>query len=260
MSVDYDYLYEAVVQRQWREISEEHRDVANIPDRRGQLGPGDPDGRAVHDAFTFLRGHAEVFRAAYKKAKHVSPRKRERLLVMDIGAGAATVAVGLTDAVGKGTRQRIDYLAYDPHSMMRRLGEQVLDHLDAQFRSAKHIESLDDIDLSEADRLLFAFSYVSHQDAVTSADVDQWASLIGEAVREVDRAVELIYTTASLSGGRLPELGEKLDQAGVSRKAEPITVRVKRRFPLRLADSNGVQWDAHDANWQVQAEHWVMKK
>ena len=179
---------------------------------------------------------------------------------MDIGAGAATVAVALTDAVGKGTRQRIDYLAYDPHSMMRRLGKQVLDHLDAQFRSAKYIESLDDIDLSEVDRLLFAFSYVSHQDAVTSADVDQWASLIGEAVREVDRAVELIYTTVRLSGGRLPELGEKLDQAGVLRNAEPITVRVKRRFPLRDPDSNGVHWDAQDANWQVQAEHWVMRK
>ena len=144
--------------------------------------------------------------------------------------------------------------------MMRRLGERVLNHLDAQFRSATYIESLDDIDLSGVDRLLFTFSYVSHQDAVTTADVDHWASLIGNAVRKVDRAVELIYTTVSLSGGRLPELGQKLDQAGVSRKVNRITVRVKRQYPLRISDSNRVQWDDQSANWQVQSEHWVMRK
>ena len=80
MSVDYDHLHEAVVQQQGRETSEEHRDAANFPNRRGQLNSDDPDSHAIHDTFTFLRGHAEVFRAAYRKAQHVSPRKRERLL------------------------------------------------------------------------------------------------------------------------------------------------------------------------------------
>ena len=135
MSVDYDHLYEEVIQQQWREISQAQRDAASSPDRRGQLNPDEPDGHALHDAFTYQRGHAEVF-----------------------------------------------------------------------------------------------------------------------------RAVELIYTTVSLSGGRLPELGQKLDQAGVSRKAKRITVRVKRRYPSRISDSNRVQWDDQSANWQVQSEHWVMRK
>ena len=260
MSFDYDRLYEAVVQRQWREISQTQREAASSPDRRGQLHSDEPDGHALHDTFTFLRGHAEVFRAVYRKAGHVSPRKRERLLVVDIGAGAATVAVALADAVGKGTHRRIDYVAYDPHSMMRRLGERVLDHLDAPFRSARYIESLDGIDFSAADRMLFTFSYVSHQNAVTAADVDRWATLIGRAVREVDRAVDLIYTTARLTGGWLPALGQLLDQAGISRKANCITVRVKRRFPLHITGSNTVQWDDKSADWQVRSEHWVMRE
>lgn len=260
MSVDYDRLYEAIVLEQWRELPQESRDAARSSERRGQLSPDAPDGHALHDSFTYQRGHAEVFRAVYKKAGHISPRKHDRLLVVDIGAGAATVAVGLADAVGKGTRRRIDYLAYDPHPMMRRLGMRVLDDLDAQFRSASYVDSLSEIDLSNVDRLLFTFSYVSHQDAVTSDDVDRWASLIGNAVHELNRAVELIYTTPNLSGGRLPELGQKLDQAGISRKAERVTVRVKRRYPSRASDSDRVQWDTHSANWQVQAEHWVMRK
>jgi len=144
--------------------------------------------------------------------------------------------------------------------MMRRLGERVLGHLDAQFRSARYIESLDDIDLAEVDRLLFTFSYVSHQDAVTGADVGQWASVIGHAVRRVGRAVELIYTTVSRDGGRLAELGRRLDDDGVSRKPERIRVRVKRRYPVRDFDSNRVQWDVQCANWQVRSEHWIMRR
>ena len=260
MSVDWDDLYEVVIRQRLGEVPQGQRDAASSPDRRGQLNPDAPDGHALHDVFTYLRGHAEVFRAVYEKAGHVSPRKRERLLVVDIGAGAATVAVALADAVGKGTRRRIDYLAYDPHPMMRRLGERMLEHLDAQFRSARYIESLDDIDLTEADRLLFTFSYVSHQDAVTCADVRGWASLIGHAVRRVDRAVDLIYTTVSRPGGRLAELGHRLDQAGVSRKPERITVRVNRRYPVRVFDSDRVQWDVQGAIWQVQSERWVMRE
>ncbi len=257
MPVDYDGLYEDVFRQQWRELSQQQRDDAQSSNRRGQLEPGAPDAHAVHDVFFYLRGHAEVFRAVYRGAGHVPPRKRERLMVVDVGAGAATVAVALTDAVGKGTRGRIDYLAYDPHPMMRRIGECVLGHLDAQFRSARYISSLDGIDFSGVDRLLFAFSYVSHQSAVTDADVDLWASLIGGAVRASSRAVELIYTTASLSGGRLSELGERLDCAGISRGVTPVSVQVKKRFPMPGPDDVG--WTASGGNWKVRSEHWVMR-
>ena len=57
-------------------------------------------------------------------------------------------------------------------------------------------ESLEDVDFAEVDRLLFTFSYVAHQRSVAPAHIDAWASVIKRAVGEVDRAVELIYTTA----------------------------------------------------------------
>ncbi|MCQ3808262.1 MAG: hypothetical protein OXB92_09465 [Acidimicrobiaceae bacterium] len=135
-------------------------------------------------------------------------------MVVDIGAGAATVAVALSEALGRSKRKRIDYLAFDPHPMMRKLGKRVLKHLDAGFRSAKYIQSLDEDDFTDTDRLLFTFSYVAHQDAVTQDDIDEWASLTKRAVYEVDGDVELIYTTiynaASARKGTLPDLRRKL--------------------------------------------------
>ena len=105
--------------------------------------------------------------------------------------------------------------------MMPKLGKRVLDHLDAGFRSAKYTKSLGQVDYADVERLLFAFSYVSHQDAVTPADIDEWAYLIERAVVAADRAVELIYTTADLSDGALPELGQKLERAGIKEKGRP---------------------------------------
>ena len=75
----------------------------------------------------------------YKKARHAPPPKGERLLVVDIGAGAATVAVGLGEALKRKKRQRVDYRAFDPNPMMRELGRQILRHLGAGFGSADYV-------------------------------------------------------------------------------------------------------------------------
>ena len=61
-----------------------------------------------------------------------------------------------------------------------------------------YVESLDDIDFTESNRLLFTFSYVSHQRSVEPSHIERSAALIKRAVDEIGRAVELIYTTATL--------------------------------------------------------------
>ena len=83
-------------------------------------------------------------------------------------------------------------------------------------------QDLSDEERHDAERLLFTFSYVSHQNAVTPAHIDQWATHIERAVSEVGEGVELIYTTIDLVGG-----------------------------PVR--------WNIQDELWDVEAQHWTLR-
>lgn len=259
MAVDYDRAFAKVIVSRWSETPDGQRNAAEFPRRQGQLAPDAPDSYALRDSFYYQRGHADVFREVYKKARHAPPRKGERLLVVDIGAGAATVAVGLGEALKRKKRQRVDYRAFDPNPMMRELGRQILRHLGADFRSADYVESLEDVDFAEVDRLLFTFSYVAHQDTVTPVHIDAWASVIKRAVGEVDRAVELIYTTADLSGGALFDLEQMLKKARVLKKQHRIDVRVRRRFPGPTRRDGPIFWDEQPQRWGVRAEHWILR-
>ena len=259
MAMDYDRAFAEVIVSRWSEIPGEQRNAAEFPRRQGQLAPNAPDAYALYDSFRYQRGHADVFREVYKKARHSPPSKGERLLVVDIGAGAATAAVGLGEALKRSKRQRVDYRAFDPNPMMRELGRQILGHLGADFRSADHIESFEEVDFADVDRLLFTFSYVAHQRAVTPAHIGSWASVIKRAVGEVDRAVELIYTTADLSGGALLGLERMLKEANVLRKQHPIDVQVRRRFPGSTRGDGEIFWDEQTQPWDVRAEHWILR-
>ena len=259
MASSYDDVYAMVIQRRWHETPEELRTAAASSNRHGQLAPNSPDEFALLDSLTYQRGHADVFREVYKEAPHVPPTKDQRLLVVDIGAGAATVAIGLREALGRKKRQRIDYLGIDPNPMMRKLGKRLLRRLDAGFRRAGYGKSLEEIDLTGVDRLLFTFSYVSHQKSVTQSDIEQWATLIKGAVDKLGRAVELIYTTAARSGGTLPVLGQLLEQAAIKRRVTPIDVQVQARYPGESSNQGPVQWSCKPWNWKVQAEHWILR-
>ena len=259
MGQRYDRAYSAVIRRLWHEMPEEQRSTPDVRDRQGQLASDAPDEFALHDSFTYQPGHADVFRETYKAAPHTPPKKNQRLLVVDIGAGAATVAVGLCEALGRKTRRRIDYLAFDPNPMMRKLGRRLLRHLDPGFRSAGYVKSLEEIDVTGSSRLLFAFSYVSHQESVTESDIEQWAYLIKGAVGQVSQAVELMYTTAALSGGALPRLGRQLDHAGLTRRVTQVPVQVRARYPMDGTDQGLVEWDNKSWSWKVQAEHWILR-
>lgn len=259
----YDRAFDAVIGPEWDSIPSEERNAAS-GSRRGRLEPDSPDAYAVHDTAHYQRGHADVFREvydeAYRESDHTPPVKRERLQVVDIGAGAATVAVALQEALGNARQRRVEYVAFDPNLMMRTLGERILGHVATGFRSAKYVASLNDLDLTDLDRLLFTFSYVAHQDAVTTDHLEQWASVIKEAVDAADRAVELIYTTAAnLSGNRFPELSAMLERVGITRNVKPIRVSVRARYPSEDSSGGRVDWSWRNWNWQVQAEHWILR-
>ena len=259
VAVDYDGAFAEVIVSRWSETPDEQRNAAESSDRQGQLAPDAPGSYALCDCFHYQRGHADVFREVYKKSRCSPPSKDERLLVVDIGAGAATVAVGLGEALKRSQRQRVDYRAFDPNPMMQEIGREILGHLGADFGSADYIESLDDVDFTDVDRLLFTFSYVAHQDTVAPAHIDSWASIIKRAVGEVDRAVEVIYTTANLDGGALADLERMLKEANVVNKQHRIDVQVRRRFPDSTRGDGPIGWDEQPHRWKVRAEHWILR-
>lgn len=256
---DYNRAFDEVILPQWSKTSEKQRNAAGFSNRRGQLASNDPESYALHDTYSYQRGHADVFREVYKKAPHASPRNGERLLVVDIGAGAATVAVALGEALGRRQRQRVDYLAFDPNPTMRKLGRRILKHLNAGFNSADYIKSLEDVDFTDTDRLLFSLSYVVHQKAVAPAHIEGWARVIKRAVIEVDRPVKLIYTTAAnFEGGAHIHLMRMLKEANIHRKPRPIGVQVRRRFPKSVSSDDRILWEEQRSVWDVEAEHWIL--
>lgn len=257
MAVDYDGVHATVIRPRWHAVPDEDQHAARFPRRRGQLRPDAPETHALYDTFTYQPGHVDVFREVYEASPHSPPRKGERLLIVDIGAGAATVAAAVAEALGSSKRARINYRAFEPSRAMRRLGKRVLRHLDAGFNSAKYAKSLEDIAYDDAQRLLFAFSYVSHQDAVNSTHVGQWAAEIERATSIVED-VELIYTTTDRAGGVLPQLGTMLENLGIKRDRTAVPVEVHRRWPRLGSTAQDVRWDNLSTTWDVKAEHWKL--
>jgi hypothetical protein len=258
--VDYDRAFVKVIQRPWDDTPDEQRSEAEFPRRQGQLAPDASRSFALRDSYSYQRGHADVFREVYRKAPHTPPGNGERLLVVDIGAGAATVAVALGEALGRRQRRRVDYLALDPNPSMQKLGRRILKHLNAGFNSADYIESLDEVDFTNTDRLLFAFSYVVHQKAVEPAHIEGWARAIEQAVIEVDKAVELIYTTAANldDDGAHIHLKQMLKEAKIRGKRRTIDVQVRRRFPESVSSDGQILWEVQPDMWDVDAEHWIL--
>lgn len=73
------------------------------------------------------------------------------------------------------------------------------------------------------------------------------------------RAVELIYTTANLSGGALVDLERMLKEADVLKEQHRIDVQVRRRFPGSARGDRPICWDEQSRLWDVRAEHWILR-
>ena len=259
VGVDYDRAFAKVIHRRWNDTPDEQRIEAESTKRRGQLAPDASGSSALLDTYNYQRGHADVFKKAYKESPHTPPRMGQRLLVVDIGAGAATVAVALREALGLRQRQRVDYVAFHPNPMMRKLGWRILQHLHARFNSAEYVASLEEVDLIDVDRVLFTFSYVVHQRTIAPAHIEGWVRIIKRALVEANKAVELIYTTAgNFEGGAHIHLKQMLKEAKIHRKPRTIEAQVRRRFPESVSSDGRIIWEVQRSMWDVDAEHWTL--
>lgn len=204
---DYDRAFVQVVEAAWREARESDQaaaDNAAFPNRHGQLDPSDPDEFAIHDTYTYQRHHADACGQALRFAEIESPRRGSPLVVVDIGAGACTVAV----ALGEQWMQELPgvyYHAVEPHSMMRKLGMQLLGELSWPFGRVQVVEStdrllkpadrcvLDQIDSSNA---LVTFNYVMQQESVGRDTISESAGFLHRLVAHKSD-VELLIVTAN---------------------------------------------------------------
>ena len=77
---------------------------------------------------------------------------------------------------------------------------------------------------------------------------------------EVDKAVELIYTTAANldDDGAHIHLKQMLKEAKIRGKRRTIEVRVRRRFPGPVSSDGRIPWKVQPNMWQVDAEHWIL--
>ena len=222
---DYDRAFVQVVEAAWREARESDQASAYSaasPKRHGQLDPSDPDEFALHDTYTYQRHHADACGQALRFAEIESPRPDSPLVVVDIGAGACTVAV----ALGEQWMQELPgvyYHAVEPHSMMRKLGMQLLDELSWPFGRVQVVEStdrllkpadgcvLDEIDSSNT---LVTFNYVMQQQSVGLDTISESAGFLHRLVAHKSD-VELLIVTANNpflddnTDALLSELGER---------------------------------------------------
>jgi len=156
---------------------------------------------------------------------------------------------------------------------LEHLGGQTRSHCPVEptgFNSAEYVTSLDDVDFADADRLLFTFSYVVHQNAVTTADMEEWSSLIKRAVSEVGQDAELIYSTARRPGGAHIYLKQALKEAKILRRQRPIDVQVRRRFPESRSSHGRICWEEqtqlrlqvrlHQAQPRRNGSHWAIAR
>ena len=206
---DYDRAFVQVVEAAWREACESDPEAAEsavLPKRQGQLDPSDPDEFALRDTYAYQRHHADACGQALQYAEIESPRPERPFVVVDVGAGACTVAV----ALGEKWMQELPnvyYYAVEPHSMMRALGMQLLGALDWPFGHVQVVETMDEL-LDPANsrapgridsaRLMATFNYVMQQGSVGQDTLSESAGLLHHLVARKS-AIELLIVTAETS-------------------------------------------------------------
>ncbi|MCY3562046.1 MAG: hypothetical protein OXH20_12905 [bacterium] len=212
----YDRAFVQVVEEAWQEALKSDpgaADEAKSSERHGQLDPSDPDLFALCDTYNYQRHHADACRQALREAGIESPRTGRPLVVIDIGAGACTVAV----ALGKTWPQELSnvhYYAVEPHPKMRALGMQIVDALNWPFGHFHMFERTDQLlepansrkpERFESARVLVTFNYVMQQGSVRRGTVSEWAGLLHGLVAH-KASVELLIVTV-----RNPCLDDRTD-------------------------------------------------
>jgi hypothetical protein len=202
--------------------------------RKGDLSPGDGPEAALADTRSYQRSHADAFSEALRISPVTAPDAP--LAVVDIGAGACTVAVAMSECWGASVAN-VRYHAVEPHPTMRRLGTAILSEGGWEGQLVEQVESLDDLSNHAESRLLVTLSYVVHQSQVTEEDVSALADFIADQTDQMERDPEVLITTV-ISGSwtllrrwRTPLLRSQLEERGVQVEETAESLLVGHRFP-----------------------------
>ena len=202
--------------------------------RKGDLSSGDGPEAALADTRNFQRFHADAFKEALRISPVTAPDAP--LAVVDIGAGACTVAVAMSEHWGESV-ENVRYHAVEPHPTMNRLGTAILSEGGWEGQLVEQVESLDDLSDHGELRLLVTLSYVVHQSNVTEEDVSALADFIADQTDQMERGTEVLTTTAISRNPlmqqrfRTPLLRSQLEDRGVQVEEAEESLRLRARYP-----------------------------
>lgn len=261
--VSYDRAFDTVVNRAWKALSQEDRERASS--RQGDLNHDDPPSYAIRDTHNYQRSHADAFKKAMTHVSIESPSPEQTMAVIDIGGGAATVAVAISEAWPDHMAQ-ISYHLIEPHEAMRKLGRKLLSAMGVPFDRTSFHRSVEKFRRGysevKADRVLVTFSYVLHQSAVRDSDVDEWVELIQHLVHLRPHQVAVLATTAESSNPNMMQrdktgrMREGVDALEPSLRYDTGRLRCGRRFPSD-DPANGVAWSSYPSEYgNVRYVYW----
>lgn len=223
---DYDRAFLRVVRGSWLEAVESNPEVAadpDIPSRRGQLDPSDPDLCALYDTHRYQRHHADAFGEALQHAGIKSASSESPVAVVDIGAGACTVAVAIGERWKPGL-PNVHYYAVEPHPKMRQLGIELLGALAWPFGHIQVVDKIDELigpadsralERIDSSRLIVAFNYVMQQGSVGQDAISEWAGFLRCLVTRRCEVQLLIVTVAAHLVDNTEALLKALDELDV---------------------------------------------
>jgi len=267
--VDYDQAFDSVVRSRWESLSAMVR--ADIEEsrrrRRGNLGPAADALDALSDVYNYQRSHIDAFVAALNM---MSGRVQVPLTVVDLGAGACTVAFAIAEHFGL-RENELQYWPVEPNREMRDLGSLLLRESGGRLSWKEPVASIDELSenfrfehVEDQRNILVSLSYVVHQPTVTAEDLSTWASFISDWAVYQGQQVSVLSTTANSpdsgfrSRDRRPLLKEALRERGCIVHERIHTCRVDRKHPL---PSGGwqVRSPGRTPDWQnVEVCFWLV--
>ena len=267
----YDRAFEAVVRGAWNDLSQQERNEAISQRRRGDLEPSAPRPHAIHDTFNYQRSHADAFKKALDEAGVRPPGSDQTMAIVDIGAGAATVGVAVSEAWSSQVAS-VSYHMIEPNKPMRKLGKRILSEMGTPFAEISSHRSIDKFadrhPSLNADRILVTLSYVLHQTTVGDEHIKIWVRQIRRLSRLPNRPhVAILATTVSSPSRELQNRDSTAALHHLLRSKIPElrmregSLRCDHRFP-RESPSDGNQWKLPQTpDWEnVLYVHWRKSK
>ena len=190
--MNYDEAFEALIRPMFAELPEQER---SRRDQRGNLAADSPQDHAVADSYHYQRSHADAFAAALHHFD-VRADPDEVVGVLDLGAGAGTVAVALSEEWAIDHPPHVLYFGVEPHPTMRDLGSDLLDLVAPPWLHHRIRASTHGWAIPAVTRCYVTLSYVVHQPTLRATNLTAWAAVC-RALADTVGQIKVIITTAN---------------------------------------------------------------